>query len=156
MPSYRGHLIGGVVTYIVVLQGIQYAQPNAHVIFQGFLFCLLGSLFPDIDVKSKGQKVFYSLLLLFLLYCLYMQKWIIFTSLSLLGIVPMLVRHRGLFHQIWFLLFLTLVMMVCMSSLQKSYSAILLANCCFFFAGCLSHVVLDRVYSKVKRFFSKK
>ena len=59
MPNYKGHIVGGTVTYLVVLQVIKHAQPNIHVVLQGLVFCLLGSLFPDIDVKSKGQKIFY-------------------------------------------------------------------------------------------------
>lgn len=156
MPSYRGHIVGGTVAYLICLHVIKYAQPNMHVIFQGFAFCLLGSLFPDVDIKSKGQKVFYNLILIFLLYCLYMKKWTAFVIVSLLGITPMLVRHRGLFHQMWFLLALTLTVMLCMKSIQKPYEDLLLANCCFFFVGCWSHVVLDRLFSKVKWYFIKR
>lgn len=153
MPSYRGHLIGGIVTYLGLLHLIKYADPNVHVIMQGLLFCLLGSLFPDIDVKSKGQKIFYTLLLFFLFYCLMMHRWDLFVMLSLLGIVPLLVRHRGLFHEIWFLLFLILGIVVCLISCHGQCEALFLANGTFFFAGCLSHVLLDRMVSKIKRYF---
>jgi len=132
MPSYRGHLIGGVVTYLAMLHVIKYVQPNPHVIIQGFLFCLLGSLFPDVDVKSKGQKVFYILLLLFLIYCLLLQRWDLFAALSLLGTTPLLARHRGLFHEIWFLLCLTLGIIVCLKSSNKVCNGLLLANGSFF------------------------
>lgn len=151
MPGYRGHLVGGVITYAVTMQVLKYAQPNAHVILQGLVCCLLGSLFPDVDVKSKGQKVFYYLLLSFLLYCLFAHKWRMFVMASVLGVTPLLVRHRGIFHEVWFLLLVTLAMMVAVTSLQKAYEPVLLSNCFFFFAGCLSHVFLDRFLSKVKR-----
>ena len=153
MPSYKGHLAGGVAAYVVVLQAIKYLEPNIHIIIQGFLFCLLGSLFPDIDTKSKGQKVFYLLLLLFLIYCLVMQRWNLFVVVSLLGILPMLVRHRGLFHEIWFLFFIALFSTIIIKSLQSNYEHLLLANSWFFFAGCLSHVFLDRFLTKLKRTF---
>ena len=153
MPSYRGHLIAGVLTYLGMLQIIKCVQPNPHVIFQGLLFCLLGSLFPDIDIKSKGQKVFYSLLLMFLCYCLWMQHWYLFVVLSLLGIVPLLARHRGLFHEIWFLLCLTLCIIIWLQSCNKLCDILLLTNCSWFFVGCVSHVILDRVVSKIKRYF---
>lgn len=153
MPSYRGHLIGGVITYLMMLQLIKHIDPHAHVVIQGLLFCLLGALFPDIDVKSKGQKVFYILLLLFLCYCLIQQRWDLFVAVSLLGIMPLLVRHRGLFHEVWFLLCLTLGIIICLQSCNKLCDALLLGNCSFFFMGCLSHVVLDRVLTKIKRVF---
>ena len=153
MPSYRGHLIGGVLTYLGMLQIIRYVQPDPHIIFQGLLFCLLGSLFPDIDIKSKGQKVFYFLLLLFLFYCLWMQRWDLFVALSLLGITPLLVRQRGLFHEVWFLLCLTLGIIICLQSCNKLCDPLLLANSSFFFVGCLSHVALDRLLTRLKRLF---
>lgn len=153
MPSYRGHLIGGVVTYVMMLQLIKHVDPSVHIVVQGLLFCLLGSLFPDIDVKSKGQKIFYILLLVFLCYCLLVRRWDLFVVLSLLGITPLLARHRGLFHEVWFLLCLTLGIIVCLKSCSKQCDALLLANSSFFFMGCLSHVVLDRTLTKIKRFF---
>ena len=153
MPSYRGHLIGGVVTYLALLQLIKLTDPNAHIIIQGLLFCLLGSLFPDIDVKSKGQKVFYILLLIFLFYCLLVQRWDLFVALSLLGIMPLLATHRGLFHKVWFLLFLTLGIIVCLKSYNRHEDELLLANSGFFFMGSLSHVVLDKFLTRLKRWF---
>ena len=59
MPGFRGHLIGGTVTYLAILQCIKSMQPSIPVIISGFIFCIIGSLFPDIDIKSKGQKLFY-------------------------------------------------------------------------------------------------
>lgn len=153
MPSYRGHLIGGVLTYLGMLQFIKYAQPNSPIVLQGFLFCLLGSLFPDIDVKSKGQKIFYMLVLIFLCYCLIQQRLDLFIAVSLLGLIPLLVRHRGLFHEIWFLLLLTFVSFICFKSCSKQDELLLLANSSFFFMGCLSHVVLDRLLTWAKRHF---
>ncbi len=58
MPGYRGHLIGGTVTYLAILQMMKSVQPSMSVVASGFVFCIVGSLFPDIDIKSKGQKLF--------------------------------------------------------------------------------------------------
>lgn len=144
--------MGGMITYLGILHFIQYNTPTIHVVIQGLFFCLLGSLFPDIDVKSKGQKIFYTLLLIFLIYCLCIQRWDLFALLSLLAVIPLLVKHRGIFHSIWFLLFLTLVIMICGKIFYKEYELLCLSNAFFFFAGCLSHVVLDRTLSRIKRF----
>ena len=119
---------------------------------QGLVFCLFGSLFPDVDVKSKGQKIFYYLLFLFLLYCLMTFRWEMFIVASFLGIVPLLVRHRGIFHKIWFLLGLTLLLIISIKSLHLTYETLLITNTCFFFAGCVSHVLLDQFFTKLKRY----
>lgn len=154
MPSYRVHLVGGLVTYLGILQLIKYSEPSIHTIFQGLIFCLLGALFPDIDVKSKGQKVFYTLLLFFLMYLVIIQKYCLFITVSFLGIIPILVRHRGIFHHIWFLLTIALMVTLCVKSMCGFYENVMMANCWFFFAGAVSHVVLDRVGSRLKRYFS--
>lgn len=156
MPSYRGHLVGGLLTYLAILQIMKQNDPSTMTIFFGLLFCLLGALFPDIDVKSKGQKVFYSLLLGILIMLLYKQQYCLFAVMSLLGIIPILVKHRGIFHHIWFLLSISFLGTVAVKSWCGSYENIMINNCWFFFAGTVSHVVLDRVVSKIKRFCNVK
>jgi len=153
MPSYRVHLVGGLITYLGILQLIKYSEPSVHTIFQGLVFCLLGALFPDVDVKSKGQKVFYTFLLVFLIYLVIMQKHCLFVSVSFLGIVPILVRHRGVFHHIWFLLSIALSATLCVKVMCGFYANVMMANCWFFFAGAVSHVVLDRVGTRLKRYW---
>lgn len=154
MPSYRGHLAGGLVTYLIILQALQYVQPPAMILIQGLFFCLLGALFPDIDVKSKGQKIFYSMLFVVLLLLLYAQMYCFFAVSSVLGTLPMLVRHRGIFHHIWFLLAMAIAGSCVVKIWCGPYSEMMMYNCWFFFAGALSHVVLDRFVTGCKRYFN--
>lgn len=151
MPSYRVHLVGGFLTYVGILQCLKSVEPSVHTILQGLIFCLLGSLFPDIDVKSKGQKVFYSMLLILLVYLFVYQKYCMFMVMSFFGVIPLLVRHRGIFHHIWFLLALTLAATLCVRTWCGFYEQVMMTNCWFFFAGSVSHVLLDRVGSWLKR-----
>ncbi|MBP6892054.1 metal-dependent hydrolase [Candidatus Babeliales bacterium] len=152
MPSYRVHLVGGFVIYIAVLHCLQSAEPTIVTVLQGLVFCLLGALFPDIDVKSKGQKVFYSLLLMLLLYLLYHEKYCMFVVMSFLGIIPILVRHRGVFHHVWFLMAITFGASLFVKSFCGFYEQVMLSNCWFFFVGTVSHVMLDRIVSKCKSY----
>src|SRR3990167_8617129 len=145
MPSYRVHLVGGFLTYVGVLQLMKSTEPTIATVMQGLVFCLLGALFPDIDVKSKGQKVFYSLLLLLLFYLIIHQKYCMFVVMSFLGIIPILVRHRGIFHHIWFLMAIKCAGSLIVKSWCGHYEQIMLSNCWFFFAGTVSHVLLDRI-----------
>lgn len=154
MPSYRVHLVGGLLTYLGILQIFKNADLSHHTILQGLVFCLLGALFPDIDVKSKGQKVFYTMLLLLLIYLIAYQKYCMFVVLSFLGIIPILVRHRGIFHHIWFLIVITCAGSLVVKSWCGYYEQVMLTNCWFFFAGAVSHVLLDRIGSRLKRYFS--
>lgn len=154
MPSYRVHLIGGMVTYLGILQLIKSAQPTIAVILQGLIFCLLGALFPDIDVKSKGQKVFYVLLLVLLIYLIRQEKYCMFAVMSFLGIIPILVRHRGIFHHIWFLTAIACAGSLIVKSWCGPYEQAMLSNIWFFFAGSVSHVLLDRVVTRLKQYFA--
>ncbi|OGB86261.1 hypothetical protein A3J41_00455 [candidate division TM6 bacterium RIFCSPHIGHO2_12_FULL_38_8] len=154
MPSYRVHLVGGFATYAIILQLMKSAKPTIATVLQGLVFCLLGALFPDIDVKSKGQKVFYSLLFLLLLYLIMQEKYCMFVVMSFLGIIPILVRHRGIFHHIWFLMAVTCAGSLIVKSWCGHYEQIMLSNCWFFFAGTVSHVLLDRICTKFNSFFS--
>ncbi len=150
MPGFRGHLIGGTVTYLVILQCIKSMALQPSVIASGFVFCLFGSLFPDIDIKSKGQKLFYSLMLVVLCCFLYYERTDLFIGLSLLATVPLLVKHRGLFHQLWFLIFITISTGLVIGSFHANFSAWAMKNALFFLAGAISHIVLDRVMTRFK------
>jgi len=150
MPGYRGHLVGGTVTYLVILQFIKSMQPSISVIISGFVFCLVGSLFPDVDIKSKGQKLFYTLALIMLCIFLYYERTDFFIGLSLLALVPLLVKHRGLFHQLWFLIFISLSTGLLIGSFHAHFSMWAMKNALFFLAGTISHIVLDRVITRLK------
>ena len=150
MPGFRGHLIGGTITYLALVHSMQRLQPSPILLISGFVFCVIGSLFPDVDIKSKGQKLFYSLALIFLILFLWYERTDLFIGLSLLGTVPLLVRHRGLFHQAWFLIFISISTALVIGNLCVDSSSFAMKNALFFLAGTLSHIVLDRVITKIK------
>ena len=155
MPGFRGHLIGGTVTYLLILQYLKSIPMQPSVIVSGFVFCLVGSLFPDIDIKSKGQKLFYSLALVILCCFLYYERTDLFIGLSLLATIPLLVKHRGLFHQLWFLIFISISTGLVIGSFHANFSAWAMKNALFFLAGAVSHIVLDRSITKFKYWISR-
>ena len=156
MPGYRGHLVGGSITYLVILQLIKSYQPPVLIVLQGFIFCIIGSMFPDVDIKSKGQKLFYIGALITLCCFLYYERTDLFIGLSLLSLIPLLVKHRGVFHQVWFLIFISMTMGLLIGSIHASYSAWAMKNALFFLAGALSHIVLDRVGTRLKYWLASK
>jgi membrane-bound metal-dependent hydrolase YbcI (DUF457 family) len=155
MPGFRGHLIGGTVTYLIILQYLKSIPMQPSIIASGFVFCLVGSLFPDIDIKSKGQKLCYSLALFVLCCFLYYERTDLFIGLSLLATVPLLVKHRGLFHQLWFLIFISISTGLVIGSFHANFSAWAMKNALFFLAGAISHIVLDRLITRFKYWFNR-
>jgi|SRR5579872_3439636 hypothetical protein len=155
MPGYKGHLIGGAVAFCITLVIVSYfyqCQPTPIALAEWLGFCLAGSLFPDIDTKSKGQKYFYRGVLLALIFLAYKKQFDILAWVCIVSITPMLVKHRGLFHRIWFLIGMPLLLwyMICIEF--PCYRAQLFFDVIFFIAGSLSHVWLDVGLRRMLRF----
>lgn len=151
MPGYRGHLIGGVVAF--TLLSLLHRAPFSLIGQTELLFITcLGALFPDIDTKSRGQRYFYSLLAILFIILFLHHQFIIISLLAVAAIVPLVVAHRGPFHNpkiICFIVILCILVILCTFSIRlRSVSW----HGLYFFIGSLSHLFLD--YG-IKRFFKK-
>ncbi len=142
MPSYKVHIVGGAVFATVFAYAI-----NAHVCacprtLATWMVCaLLGSLFPDIDTKSKGQGIFYTFLAGCLLTAFLAKQKTLFIALAFLSFLPILSRHRGIFHNPWAI---TAVGTVALLMAPRTFqSKAMVWNVIFFIVGAFSHVILD-------------
>ncbi len=146
MPGYKTHLVGGVVVYAIGIALLN-AVSSAHVTFVTalgwFFWCILGALFPDIDVKSKGQGFIYPFILLALLFFLYKSNIKEFMLLSICSLVPLVANHRGLFHNLFFIISLALVGALYVSNFFLS-THFYITQVAFFSIGAFSHILLDR------------
>ena len=143
MPGYKTHLIGGAVVAVpMICMLLSYAQ-SVTVVATWFVFALAGSLFPDVDTKSKGQKWFYRLVLVLLLALLFQNKFRLFVTLALFAAIPLVVNHRGLFHRLWFVVLLPLAVTIIFSWYLPHYSHDATIAMIFFIAGTISHLILD-------------
>ena len=159
MASYRGHLVGGVLTFgLVLFMRPELTELGLIKLTIALTITLLGSLFPDIDTKSMGQKVFYSLLAVCLVPTICAQSWGLLTIFMILGLVPILVPHRGLTHSPYFLLIAPLFIIWLLSAIDARF--ILLPGYLYFFfvAGAMSHLILDYSPTQLARrlFFIKR
>jgi hypothetical protein len=143
MPGYKGHLLGGLITYLLIMLVFVSVKPSFITACEWLFFTLAGSLFPDIDVKSKGQKYFYYVVLVCFIWLMYLGSYHMVSCLSCIAITPMLVRHRGIFHKSWFLVFIVIGTWIFMSTLFPTVSRPLLINLLLFLAGALSHLFFD-------------
>ncbi len=145
MPGYRVHLVGGAAAYAITYFTItHYIKATPLVAVQWGVICLLGSLFPDVDIKSKGQSIFYRMLTVFLIYLAYKQIWQLFVIMSFLALLPVLARHRGLFHKLWFVTSVPFLVALAVLASFPGYSVLLFSSALFFAVGAASHIVLDR------------
>src|SRR3990167_2648155 len=146
MPAYDKHLISGFATFLFLAFIISTPTTTQANYISWLFFCLFGSLFPDIDTKSHIQRWFYTLTVLGLI-CAYMAKFE-FSYLLTLLFVPLIVKHRGLFHNPKFLLILSfgLAFLFQLNGLQNYHNYWILAL--FFLAGAYSHLILDLGFKK--------
>jgi hypothetical protein len=147
MPGYKGHLVGGVIAFGLLFVGLMYfmlTQQPSHLVMGEWLLCTLaGALFPDIDVKSKGQKYFYYVAFVCLAVLAYQQRFQMLTCFSFVMITPMLVKHRGIFHNPHFVIVLPLFVWVIIATLLPHKATQLFVDTMFFITGALSHLWLD-------------
>ena len=145
MPNYKQHLFAGVVVYLVGLY-LVFVCLRAPSFFTGleWLICTLaGSLFPDIDVKSKGQNYFYLSIFCLISFLLLIHKPYLAAGVSLAAFMPLLVVHRGIFHNIWFIMSLLLVAVCAWCYYMPACQNRFCFDALFFLAGVVSHLYLD-------------
>lgn len=144
---YKAHLFGGAVVYALVL-GLFYGWGGSINLIEtviGGAFCLLGSIFPDIDTKSVMQKLFFRCLFLATVTLLIVYKNITWVVISLLiGMVPLLVPHRGLFHRWWFVIGLASVIGLGAAITHPMYIELVVVCTGAFCFGTLTHLLLDK------------
>lgn len=143
MPNYKGHVAGGVVTFFALVLGTGKHHTHVLTLAQWFVFTILGALFPDVDVKSKGRKIFFRLLILALLYYLFLRDFQTCGLIVAMGLLPLCVRHRGVFHNAWFILLCTVIPIVYAQLYYTPYSRLITWDAIFFGCGALSHLILD-------------
>lgn len=117
MSMFREHWLGGLTAYstffllvliATITVSIFYGLPfnwNPTIsmdpigIVGCFVIALLFGLWPDVDIKSKSQKIFYSVLfVLNVSLILFFDKYLEAALLGLFAMLPILSRHRGWTH----------------------------------------------------------
>jgi len=147
MAGYRKHAS---VAALCSLAGVLLCNGNARLIELlsiNSLACViagtLGGLFPDIDIKSKGQQLLYAILIP-LLVTVVLAGHIFFTILlSALAIIPPLLPHRGITHNPLFTVLAPLGGPFLVSVYMPEYGPFALMLYFFFVVGAISHLILD-------------
>ena len=117
MSMFREHWIGGLVAYstffivsliATIAVSVFYTVPvawnptislNPLKGVSCFAIAVLFGLWPDVDIKSKSQKIFYSLLfVLNVALIIIWRKYLESALLGLFAMLPIMSRHRGWTH----------------------------------------------------------
>ena len=144
MPGYQGHTAGGIATFALTVWALSVVDPTLRISLYVLPFCLsltiMGALFPDIDIHSKGQKILYRFLAFAIPIAALLNLWWVLTGLLMLSVFPYIVKHRGITHNLWVILSIPAVPYF---AHVGPYHKIIMLCTIFFTAGALSHIVLD-------------
>ena len=102
----------------------------------------LFSLFPDIDIKSKSSKIFYTIFLAAMIASFAYGKYAMGNIIGMIACLPQLVNHRGIFHKPLMGVFLGAVPVVYGFS-TGVHAADSLYISAAVIAGYFTHLVLD-------------
>jgi hypothetical protein len=149
MSNYKGHLAGGLFFYFIVMFLLSLSCIKIAVALQWFIAILAGALFPDLDIKSKGQKIYYRLVFCIIALCAFYNIYKVAVVLSLVSMIPLMVKHRGLFHKWWFLLVYTVSIAYSLLLYFPAYSYHIISSSIFFFIGIISHLWLDMGFKRM-------
>lgn len=101
MSSGKGHIVGGFVflwLFLTVLSNYFFV-PSAMEIVIFAAIAIMFALWPDVDIKSIGQKLFYSIFFITdVVLIFYFKELETAAYFGLLIILPILAKHRGWTH----------------------------------------------------------
>ncbi|MBY0109586.1 MAG: metal-dependent hydrolase [Candidatus Babeliaceae bacterium] len=145
MPEHKTHLFVGFLAYVAVLYLILFFGPICwERKIELLMYTLIGSLFPDIDTKSKIQRIIYCMVFIVLILLAYTQQYVVATAAGIAACLPLMVHHRTLFHSMVFLTLLGAAAVLCTRLYYPVYTISMAYNVIFFLAGIFSHLFADR------------
>lgn len=145
MPEHKTHLFVGFLVYVVVLYLVLFFGPISwERKIELLMYTLIGALFPDIDTKSKIQRIMYIMFFILLLLLAYTKQYVAATATGIVACLPLVVHHRGIFHSILFLTCLSASAVFCTQLYYPAYTMTMVYNVTFFLAGIFSHLFADR------------
>ena len=150
MAGYKGHIAGGLVLGGVALGAAVWAgqiRPTPEMAATLLAIAVLGALFPDVDTDSKGQNLFYSVLLLLDLALMITEKYKWAAVVGFCAMLPAVGRHRGWTHTWWAMLLVPVPVLV----LPALFYRVPLERLTVFYlaavVGYFSHLLLDRKFT---------
>ncbi len=152
MPNYKKHLAGGALIFAIGLYFFIGMYISIFTALEWLGFSLLGSLFPDIDTKSKGQKIFYKILFFIIIYLFLIRHFFEIALLSILAMIPLISNHRAICHNIWFIMLMALGIIMCGYMIVPALIQVIIYDMLFFVLGAASHIWLDMGIKKLLRF----
>lgn len=143
MAQGNEHMIGGVAIWLITAYILRNSITSISVLSLYLVCAIAGSLFPDIDVKSKGQKFFYGLMAPVYIFLFLQRQYALCFLVGICAILPVMSRHRGLFHCWWFVASFACIWGLSFIRIFPFYTDNISVATIFFILGSFSHLWLD-------------
>ena len=146
MASGKGHFAGGFIFFIIILHTISnyFYRPTPFDIIIYCILCLMFALWPDVDIKSKGQKLFYRIFFVVDIFFIYLEEYKIAAYFGLIIILPILSKHRGWTHSIPAMFLIPSPILLYPIYLSNSYDFSGMPYYVSAVTGYFSHLLLDK------------
>ncbi len=144
MSMFKGHIIGGLFAYAATVFLFSLGSYSLIQHSAWFIATLAGSLFPDIDIASKGQRLFLKVFVLLLLLFLFLHWYIPIVLLLIFCVLPIVIPHRSLFHDLRFIGIVMLGVSFFLVVLLPAKVNLIISCGLFFLLGVISHLMLDK------------
>lgn len=113
---FREHYIGGLIAYtlffVLSFGASLFGQITMQVPFERnptvsfspwgigacFVVAVLSGLWPDVDIKSRSQQIFYRIFLVFSIILILRKQYLQSAVLGIFAMLPLLGKHRGWTH----------------------------------------------------------
>ena len=130
MSMFREHYIGGLIAYtlffVLSLGASLFGQVAIQVPLERnptisfnpwsvgacFVIAVLSGLWPDVDIKSRSQQIFYRIFLIFSVILILRKQYLQSAILGIFAMLPLLGKHRGWTHSRLTMLLLPAVFLV--------------------------------------------
>ena len=130
MSMFREHYIGGLIAYtlffVLSLGASLFGQVAMQVPFERnptislnpwsigacFVVAVLSGLWPDVDIKSRSQQIFYRIFLIFSIILILRKQYLQSAVLGIFAMLPLLGKHRGWTHSRLTMLLLPAIFLV--------------------------------------------
>lgn len=149
MPGYRTHLTGGVVLgggILASLVWMKVLQPDLKQTVAMLSICTLGALFPDADTDSKGQRFFYTGLVILDLALMIQELYRWAAVLGFCAMLPAAGQHRGWTHTWWAMILIPLPLILLPVVFYGISPKEVLPYYLAAEVGYFSHLVMDRKF----------
>ncbi len=159
MAGYKGHISTAVLFGVLLVAGLSLTSvaavmPIPEKVLKAVVIIWLAiifALFPDIDIKSKGQLLFYRLFFLLDFVLLVAGRYREAALLGFLAIVPILSKHRGWTHTVWAMILVPLPILAGPMYFTRTPTTEGLPYYLGAVAGYLSHLVADGMLIRRRR-----